>query len=475
MTDSAAQSREDAIAVATHHALFPCDFVRDAFGVEPTVHQAAMLNAIANPGSHVTVRSGHGVGKTSCLAWLVLWFLCFRDDCKIPCTAPSSHQLFDLLWAEIAKWRGKMIPFYGRHIDVRSDRVFIIGHDKTRFAVARTARKEAPEALQGFHATNLLFLIDEASGVEDPVFEVAEGALSTPGARVLMAGNPTRTDGYFYDSHNRNRESWIPLHFSSGDSVLVDGCFADTMAKKYGKDSNVYCVRVLGDFPESSDDVLIPLDWLTSAVDRDIATDTATRIAGLDVARFGDDASAIVIRQGKMVVHVDQWRGKDLMQTVGKVAAMFRDRDPKTRFDRVHVDSIGMGAGVEDRLAEIGVPVMGVNVAETSAGLEKFARLRDELWWKAREWFGKKDVRIDPKCSTGGEDLMQQMIGELSSAKYTYTSSGKVKAEGKDERKKRGLESPNIADALCLTFAEGRAASRTKANLPKPEAISYLY
>jgi hypothetical protein len=456
---SSARLREQALDVVAHHMRNPRAFVRDSFGVEPTAQQGSILDAIAPRGAHVSVRSGHGVGKTTTLAWLVIWFLCLHDDCKVPCTAPSSHQLFDLLWAEIAKWSGKLCPFYRRALEVRADRAFIVGNEKTRFAVARTARKDSPEALQGFHADNLLFLIDEASGVDDPVFEVAEGALSTPGARVLLCANPTRTDGYFFNTHNRDRASWTTLRCSSLDSPLVAPEYGAQIAAKYGgTDSNVYRVRVLGEFPLSSDDVLIPLDWATSAVDRPVVPGASERIAGLDVARFGDDSTALVIRHGGKILHVSEWRGADLMQTCGKVVAMFRPKVGPGVFDRVHVDSIGLGAGVVDRLMELGVPVLGVNVAETSPGDEQFNRLRDQLWWLTREWFGKKDVCIDKAaCPT---DLREQLIAELCSVRYGFTSSGKTKVEGKDEMKARGLVSPNLADALCLTFAEGRAKSK---------------
>ena len=159
-------------------------FVSDQFGIEPTEQQKLLLRAASKPGAHVAVKSGHGTGKSTAMAWLILWALCCWEDVKIPCTAPTAHQLEDILWPEVEKWRPRMLEPWRSSVTVTKDTVKMTG--LPGFAVARTGRKENPEALQGFHAENLLFLVDEASGIPDQVFEVARGALSTPDARVIM-------------------------------------------------------------------------------------------------------------------------------------------------------------------------------------------------------------------------------------------------------------------------------------------------
>lgn len=434
-------------------------FVRTILNVEPSEQQASILAAVSVPGARVSARSGHGTGKTTTLAWLILWFVSLRRDCRIPCTAPTSHQLNDLLWPEISKWHQQMHPLWRRDIQVISDRVFVVGAEKTQYAVARTARKENPEALQGFHADNLLFLLDEASGIDDQIFEVAEGALSTPSARVVMTGNPTRSEGYFYRSHHSQRQHWQTLKLSCLDSPLVSSEYVDRMKERYGEDSNVYRVRVLGEFPVASDDVLIPLDWVESAVGRDIVPGTTERIAGLDVARFGDDSCALVVRQGSRIIHIDEWRGKDLMQTTGRVKEAYNNK----LYTRINVDSIGLGSGVVDRLREMHVPCTGVNVAESTAQKERYNRLRDQLWWEAREFFQGKSVSISPEIKSS---LRDDMIGQLSSIRYGFTSNGKIKVESKDEMKARDLASPNLADAFCLTLAQGIAGVPRKLVAP---------
>jgi len=432
-------------------------FVVQVLQAKPTKQQAMILRAIVEPGARVSLRSGHGVGKTSLLAWIILWQLClWPHDTRIGCLAPTAHQLYDELWAEIAKWKGQMIQAFAQMLNVHSDRVVVVGREKTSWAAARTARPENPEALQGLHCQNMMILVDESSGVHEKIFEVGEGALTTEGARIILTGNPTRTDGYFYRSHTSDRAHWKTFVFSAVDSELVSKEWVKQMGDRYGKDSDVYRVRVKGEFPKGSADTLIPLELVEAAIGRDIKTETSKRIAGLDVARFGDDANALVIRQGGMLTHVEQWYKQDTMVTTGRAVGAFRR---KKLFDRIHVDEIGMGAGVVDRLKELGIPVLGVNVGESAPERDEYMRYRDQLWWAVKEWFEARTCRIDPKLD---RDLVNLLVAELTGIKYTYTSSGKIKVQGKREFKEDGIivfdglkRSPNIGDALMLTFAEG--------------------
>jgi len=219
------------------------------------------------------------------MAWCVLWFLSCYFPCKVPCTAPTGHQLSDILWAEIAKWHRAMkerVPELAAEFAWGSERYSMLTHPQESFAVARTSRPENPEALQGFHSENILFLIDEASGVPEVVFRVAEGALSTDGAFVVMAANPTREEGYFYDSHHKMRDRWAALHWDGEASPMVSRQYIDDMRAKYGVDSPIYQVRVKGNFVTAADGV-IPLSLCIARW-------------GLDVARFGDDSTLETIR-----------------------------------------------------------------------------------------------------------------------------------------------------------------------------------
>ena len=425
----------------------PVKFVKEALGVVPEPWQARTMRQIQN-NDRIAVKSGHGVGKSALLAWVILWWLLTRFPSKVACTAPTSHQLDDVLWGEIAKWY-RMLPDGLRVLlTVTSDKVFLNAAPQESYAVARTARKEKPEAFQGFHSSNMLFIVDEASGVDPIIFEVGEGAMSTAGAKTLLTGNPTRTSGYFYDVFNKMKKWWVTSTVSCSESSQATDIYVQQMADKWGTESNVYAVRVLGEFPKDDDDAVIPRALLHSAVDRDIIIHPSEPVIwGLDVARFGSDKTALCIRKGRSMPNpIETWQGKDTMQVAGIIKGKY---DKVLRFDTerpiaIMVDSIGIGAGVVDRLREMGLPVRGVNVAESASVDTLYARLRDELWFRAKDYFEGKDVTM---CAD--DDLIE----ELASVKFAYTSLGKLKAESKDEMKKRGLPSPDLADAFCLTLA----------------------
>lgn len=423
----------------------PALFAQQALGATPTEQQLEASKAIVDR-RRVSIRSGHGTGKSAFMAWCVLWFMVCYFPCKVPCTAPTGHQLNDVLWAEIAKWLRKFkdrIPQLAEEYDWSSERFYMRDHPNESFAVARTSRPENPEALQGFHSENILFLIDEASGVPEAVFQVAEGALSTEGAFVVMAANPTREDGYFYESHHKMRARWAALHWDGELSPMVSQQYIEDMRAKYGVDSPIYQVRVKGNFATATDGV-IPLSLCLAAQERQVEVfEHAPVIWGLDVARFGDDSTALAKRKGNHQLEpTKEWFGKDTMQTVGLIKIEYDKSDEKP--DAINVDVIGIGAGVVDRGREIGLPMVGVNVAESASADTRYSRLRDELWFKGREWLDAKDCRL------ADDDAL---IAELTTAKYQILSSGKIKVEGKDEMKKRGVQSPNRADAWLLTFA----------------------
>jgi phage terminase large subunit len=420
-------------------------FVTDLLKATPEDWQREALEKIAQH-DRLSIRAGHGVGKTTFIAWVVLWFMLTRMPYKVPITANSQDQLRDVVWPELRKWRDRLPEPLRNQIVIEAERIWLKGLPES-FAVARTASKDNPEALQGFHDENLLFVIEEASGIDDVVFEVAQGAMSTPGAKILMCGNPTRTSGYFYDTHHSLRSRWETMRVNSEDVPRARGHIEDVIAK-YGKESNVYRVRVLGEFPDSEDDVVVPLHLCEAAIGRKVEPPDLIRpVWGLDVARFGSDRTALAKRRGNVQLEpIKSWRGKDTMQTAGLIAKEYEDADKLDRPSEILVDVIGIGAGVVDRLNELGLPVRGVNVAESAAVSERFMRLRDELWFKAREWLEAKDSKL---CDD------QALVGELTCVKYEITSGGKIKVEGKDDLKKRGMQSPDLADSWNLTFAGG--------------------
>lgn len=429
----------------------PVLFVETVLDVTPQKWQAEALRAVASH-DRVSIASGHGVGKTAFQSWLVLWWLLTHYPCKVAVTANTAHQLSDVLWTEIDKWARRLPEAWKDLLDFKSDKISLKGASDS-FAVARTSRRENPEALQGFHSENMLFLCEEASGIPDVVFQVGEGAMSTAGAKTVMCGNPTRSEGFFYESHHNQRHRWKAMTVSCHDSTTVSEQFLEGMAEKYGEDSNVYRVRVLGQFPTQSDDVLLPLYLVEEATKRDVeASPTTPVVWGLDVARFGGDRSAIAKRQGQVLLEpIKTWQGKDLMEMAGIVLSEYEACPWTLRPTAIYIDAIGIGAGLADRLRELDMPAVAVQVSETASLKDRFNRLRDELFWSAREWFEGRDVFI-PEDDT--------LIQEVTGIRYKYLSNGKLKVESKDEMKRRGQRSPDVADAFVLTFAENGAIAR---------------
>ena len=422
----------------------PALFVETVLQATPQKWQRKALDAIAQ-NDRVAIKSGHGVGKTAFESWVVLWWLMTHYPCKVAVTANSAHQLSDVLWTEIDRWARNMPSAFKDLLEFKSDKISLKGATDS-FAVARTSRRENPESLAGFHSPHMLFVVEEASGVPNVIFETASGALSTPGAKIIMCGNPTRSDGYFYDAFHNDRDKWHCITVSCEEGEYVDPKFIAEMAQKYGDESNVFKVRVLGEFPTQSDDVLLPLHLIEDAVTRDVEAGPTTPVVwGLDVARFGGDRSALAKRQGNVLIEpIKTWQNKDLMELAGIVLSEYDAVPYSQRPQAIYIDAIGLGAGLADRLRELDMPAVAVSVSETASLKDRFNRLRDELFWGAREWFEARDCHI-PDDGT--------LMAELSGIRYKYLSTGKLKVESKDEMKRRGQRSPDVADAFVLTFA----------------------
>lgn len=435
----------------------PDCFVADALKAVPEPWQARVLEAAGNGQERISIRSGHGVGKTALLAWIVLWFLCTHFPCKVGCTAPTSHQLRDILWPEIGLWFSRLPQALQARFRLKQLRIENAAHPDLCFAVGRTARREQPEALQGLHSPNTLIVVDEASGVDDRIFDVALGAMSTPGAVSLLAGNPTRVSGFFFDTHGRLSRRWDCHQVSSEQVERARGHIDDILAR-YGRQSNAYRVRVSGEFPTAEEDSVIGRDACDAAVRRLGSVEPISSVApvwGVDVARFGDDRSALAMRQANRLLQpVESWRGLDTMQTAGRIFEHWKLASHEDRPARIVVDVIGLGAGVADRLRELGLPVTGLNVGERPANRARYRNLRDELWFRGREWLEAGDAILPPDTA---------LIAELTAPHYSFSSSGQIEVESKDEMKRRGLASPDLADAFLLTFAVGDQPRQPKA------------
>lgn len=437
----------------------PVEFVKDVIKAEPDEYQAKVLNDLAynekqKRATKISVRSGHGVGKSTIESWAILWFLVTRPFPKILCTAPTAHQLHDILWAEASKWlrNSKML---GDILEWTYEKIYLKGHREEWFAIARTSNK--PDALQGTHAEHILIIIDEASGVPDVVFEPVLGTLSTNDAKLLMCGNPTQLAGFFYESHNDKKDLYITHVINGENSSRVDREYIKLIAEMFGTDSDVYRVRVLGEFPKANPDSFISLDMInTDFID---IGDIYSIDLGVDVARFGDDESVIATVFNKLrLSKLNIFQHNDTMELTGQVVNIIKSLNkdyPDVRVN-VKVDCDGLGVGLYDRLREV-INEKGLNARAVECHFgAKGGKVRNSepisyfnstgiMWGLIRTKFKEKSLYII-------ED--SELINQLTNRKYFIESDGDIRLERKEDMKKRGVHSPDRADALALALYE---------------------
>jgi len=429
----------------------PVEFVKDCLGAEPDEDQTKILNAYGAGERRIAARSGHGVGKTTVLAWIIIHALLTKYPFKGVATSPTEDQLFDGLAAEVKAWIDKLDPILKAQLDVRGEFIALLRAPDASFFSFRTARAEKPEALQGIHSENVLLIIDEASGVPEQIFVAGLGSMSTEGAQTIMAGNPTRDSGFFYEAFNKNGEWWFKVHISCVGHPRVSPDFIRQIRETYGETSNEYLVRVLGEFPRAGDDTIIPREIIEAAVGRPIAPPPTTTpvIWGLDCARFGDDLSALCKRRSYMILEpIKTWAKLDTMELAAAIHTEYKATPAEDRPAEILVDVINMGGGVVDRLYMLGLPVRGINVSEGSTD-SRYLNQRAELWWRAREWF------FERKCVMQEEDV--DLVEELVRVKKKFSTTGRLQVESKADMKRRGEKSPDRADAFILTFASDHA------------------
>lgn len=439
----------------------PDKFDRDVWPDDLPEKWQTVASGLIAKRDRVAIRSGHGIGKTAWLARRIIWWLSTRAPAKVGCTAPSSSQMFDALWSELGKWHQRMPAGMRDRLEWKTERMEVKDLYKESFAVAKTARRETPDALAGLHSENMLYIIDESPGVDDIIFETARGAMSTKGAKTIMTGNPTKRSGYFFDAFHKNRAHWATMKVSCMESSRTNLREIEQWKEEYGEDSNFFRVRALGEFPTAEDDVIIPMYLVEDAVTRDVAQVDSEEIWGLDVARGSGDLCALAKRRGNtMPEPVKTWRTDDSMVTVGKVMQEYQDAVKKPAL--ICVDSIGLGAVVADRLAEQQLPVQCINVSESHSSNDRYLRVRDEMWERTRAWFFAKDCKVAAD---------ESFVGEISLIKWYPTSNGKMKVVTKQEMKlapPRGIgKSPDRSEAFCFTFMA------SSGSMKKPRPLVY--
>lgn len=441
----------------------PVLFVKEVLGIEPDPWQEQVLKWVGEGERRISVRSGHGVGKSSCASWIMIWHLLTRYPQKAVVTAPTVSQLQNALASECKRWVNELPDVLKDQIDVFVEHIRLKAAPAESFISFSVSRAETPEALAGVHSDHVLLIADEASGVPEGVFEAASGSMSGESACTILLGNPVRSTGMFYNTHTKLAGYWKTLKVSCEDSNRVSADYVADMKLRYSESSNAYRVRVLGEFPIADDDTIIPREMIEGAIDREVKPTGGAVVMGVDVARRGKDASAICIRQGNHVLGREVLIRKklDTMQVVGWIESEMKNLvSSGYEVGEVLIDSIGLGAGVVDRLLEKGVDVRGINVSESPSVGSEYFNLRSELWWRCRDWFERRDCLIPND---------EKLIEELVAVQQDYNSD-KLKVESKEKTRKnldRGA-SPDRADAFVLTFASYASMSGNLTNWKKP-------
>lgn len=444
----------------------PVWFVRHVLGGYPWSKQRQILESVRDR-NRTAVRSGHGTGKTKVASWAALWFLFSHPNSRVITTAPTWAQVKELLWREIrTAHAAAKVPLGGKPNQTDLD----LGDGW--FALGLSTNE--PERFQGHHAEHLLLIADEASGVDQRIFEAAEGFMTGPHARMLLIGNPTVNSGQFFDAFHKERQLWSLIHMDveqspnmSGEQVPADVAlhlpsrsWVEDKRIKWGEGSIPWAVRVKGQFSELADDTVMSLAAVEAA--QQLRVDpSAPRVLGCDVARFGVDSTIIAYRQGLHVRILDAYVGKDTVYTAGRLAHWYTELTP----DRIVIDDVGVGGGVTDGVRNQNIPgVVAYNGGAAAKRPRKYPNRRCELWFEfaealaewdkdAQHWVARMDLPPDD----------EQLAADLVAPVFKMDPQGRRVVEAKAETKKRLLRSPDRADAVLLTFASEKATGGFRA------------
>ena len=421
-------------------------------------------------GEHrfVAVRSCHGAGKTWTAATVALQFLYTHFPSIVITTAPTARQVKSILWKEMRLAHQKARVQLGGRV-LQSE----IQLDAHWWAVGFATSDYNAERFQGFHEDWVLVIVDEAAGVSEDIYTGVDGVLTSEHAHRLEIGNPTDAQSRFARSfktprvHKMRISAWDTPNFTTFGITrehTLDGSWESKITGElpypklvtpywvaerlddWGADSPLWISRVEGEFPQESEDALIKLQWVEGAQARLLEPADGDELElAVDVARFGNDETVIGSRKGPRVRILKGFRKRDTMATAGEVAHLNRVLKPA----RIKIDSVGIGAGVYDRLREQGLPVVEMNAGAGAYDKEKFLNARAEWFSGLSDRFqsGDIDIPTDPVLQA-----------QLCSLRAKYDSRGRLVLESKDDMRRRGFQSPDRADVLAMLYARGQPA-----------------
>lgn len=400
----------------------------------------------------IAVASGHGIGKSALVAWLILWALSTFEDTRGVVTANTDSQLRTKTWPELAKWHRLFIG--RRFFELTATAIYSKqpAHEKNWRVDLVPWSERNTEAFAGLHnkGKRILLVFDEASGIPTIIWETSEGALTDSDTQIIWVafGNPTRSTGRFRECFGRFRHRWITREIDSRTAAMSNKAQIAKWIEDYGEDSDFVRIRVRGVFPRTGSTQFIGADTIADAVARELEFDGgAPLVMGVDVARFGDDLSVIRFRRGRdaRTIPPQKYQGIDTMQLSSRVIEAFEAHPDCVA---IFIDGNGVGGGVVDRVSALLGTRTDVTVFEVQAGRVAEAKLdylnkRAECWGRMREWLGVGCIDGDP-----------QLRDDLAGLEYGFDVKNRIQLERKEDMKKRGLASPDDGDTLALTFAQ---------------------
>jgi hypothetical protein len=404
----------------------------------------------------IATTSGHGIGKSAFVSWLILWGISTYEDTIGVVTANTETQLKTKTWAQLAKWYRLFIGKELFHMTATKLYSADPAHENTWRVDMVPWSERNTEAFAGMHnkGKRILLIMDEASAIPDIIFEVSEGALTDSDTQIIWAvfGNPTKNKGRFRDCFPGGKfaHRWKSRAVDSREVSLTDKRQIAEWIEDFGEDSDFVRVRVRGVFPRVDSQSFISFEIASEATTRTVLPASDPIIIGVDVGRFGDDPTVIYPRKGRDAVSFppEILFGVDTMTTAARVANIYL----RLSASAVMVDSGGVGGGVVDRLRQLRIPVMEVDFGSGAAMDDpndgtRYANKRAEIWGRMREWL--KVGCIPPKV----QGLEETLVDELTGPGYGLNNKEQIQLESKKEMRRRGVKSPNVADALACTFA----------------------
>lgn len=468
----------------------PVGFIQEVLGEEPWEIQKKILRDLWEFG-RLVVPSSHASGKSWVAARAVLAWVCTHPGAIAITTAPGGRQVEGVVWREIrmayqaAEERGFKLP--GR-LYPKAPR-----WENSPSNWAQGFSTDDPTKFQGYHGDRVLIVMDEAAGIEAPMYASMQGMLTgdAQDTAALLIGNPVNASGPFYEHAIKPR--WRCIYISAFDTPnviagkevvkgLVTKQWVEDRRADWEKGGNPHewQARVLGRFPDIGAQVIVPLSWFEKAapdysVDppqiRPIEYHPGDVVMGLDLARFGSDWSAVCVRRGEVILHLERIHGADAVFVNGWATEIGK----RYGVSVVNGDDGGLGGPILDYLRHQGKFIVHhVNSSSKARDKENFDRVRAEMWWTMRERFREERVVIAPKgmdgkSSWGSErEDVEELRQQMCSLFYDYQPDGRVMVESKAQAEKRGIRSPDLADACCLAFYSPSGATNFLQQLAPP-------